>query len=255
VSTPPVSIVIPAYNESARLASTLPALLEHLADTDAEIVVVDDGSRDDTAVVVRRMLADVPRARIVRLPENRGKGAAVRAGVAGATGDALVFMDADLATDLSALEVVLHALEDADVVVGSRAVPGSVVFNGTRGRALMGRAFNRMVRAVTRLDVHDTQCGFKAFRGPVAKLLFALCQSDGFAFDTEILHDARILGYSIVEVPVTWTAVDGSSVRPVLDSLLTAIGLLRVVIRSRRTRVRAAARDLGWDPSAAALSR
>jgi glycosyltransferase involved in cell wall biosynthesis len=99
VSTAPVSIVIPAYNESARLASTLSALLEHLAGTDAEIVVVDDGSRDDTAVVVRRMLAGVPRARIVQLPENRGKGAAVRAGVAVATGDALVFMDADLATD------------------------------------------------------------------------------------------------------------------------------------------------------------
>ena len=183
-----LSIVIPAYNESARLASTLSLVLER-TDDDVEIILVDDGSSDDTADIARRILARVtPSARVLELPENRGKGAAVRAGIGSATGDNVVFMDADLATDLDALDGVVGALQTADIVVGSRAVPGSAVFNGTRGRILMGRGFNQMVRALTRTSVHDTQCGFKAFRTPVAHLLFGLSRIDGFAFDAEILH-------------------------------------------------------------------
>lgn len=243
-----LSIVIPAYNESARLATTLAVLLERTTDTDVEIIVVDDGSSDDTPDLARRILARSPRARVLELPENRGKGAAVRMGVAAATSDVVLFMDADLASDLDALGDVVGALGTADVVVGSRSVSGSVVHNGTRGRALMGRGFNRMVRVMTRTSVQDTQCGFKAFRTPVARVLFGLSRIDGFAFDAEILHFARMLEFRVVELPVVWTAVVGSSVRPVRDSLRAAFDLLRVTVRDRPTGVRARARALGWSP-------
>ena len=112
----------------------------------------------------------------------------------------------------------------------------------------MGRTFNGMVRIIARLDVHDSQCGFKAFSGDVARLLFALSEVDGFAFDPEVLVMARILGYRVTEVPVDWTTVDGSSVRPVRDSLLTGLALVRIVVRRRPAAVREAARALGLEP-------
>jgi glycosyltransferase involved in cell wall biosynthesis len=241
VTPPSLSIVIPAFNESNRLATTLATVSARVADVDTEIIVVDDGSADDTAAVARRLLADDPASRVIELPENRGKGAAVRAGVAAAAGRRVLFMDADLATDLAALDTILPALDDADIAIGSRAVPGAVVLNATRGRAVMGRVFNRMVRVLARLPVHDTQCGFKAFRGPVAKLLFGMSRIDGFAFDAEVLVCARALRMRIVELPVTWTAVEGSSVKPFSDSVATALQLARVVLHRRSSRIRAAA--------------
>ena len=249
---PQLSIVVPAYDEATRLPQTLAALLARFPDATTEIVVVDDGSTDDTARIARDALAGHPGTQVVALPENRGKGAAVRAGVATTTGDVVLYMDADLATDLTVLDGFLARLADADVVVGSRAVPGSTVIHTTRLRAALGRTFNRMVRLLTRLDVHDSQCGFKAFRGDVARLVFALGQVDGFAFDPEVLLIADRLGYRIVEVPVTWTAVEGSSVRPVRDSLRTGAALVAVVVRLRRARVRADARALGWTGPTAA---
>jgi len=251
VTVPSLSVVIPAYNESARLSSTLAAVISHLSRSETELIVVDDGSSDDTAELARRTLADTPRAKIIALPTNRGKGAAVRTGVLAAAGDAILFMDADLATDLGALDDVMDALATTDVVVGSRSVPGAVVHNGTTGRALMGRGFNRLVRLVTGLDVHDTQCGFKAFRGDAARLLFGLSSVDGFAFDAEILYVADTLGLRIRELPVVWTAVDGSSVRPFRDSLRTALDLVRVRLHRRRATVRTRASALGWTPERA----
>ena len=167
-------------------------------------------------------------------------------GVAATTGAVVLYMDADLATDLNGAQGFLAQLEHADVVVGSRAVPGSQVHNTTALRTVMGRRFNGMVRILTRLDIRDSQCGFKAFSGDTARLLFALSEIDGFAFDPEVLVLARILGFRIVEMPVDWTAVDGSSVRPIRDSLVTGASLLRIVVRRRRARVRAEAQALGW---------
>jgi len=248
---PSLSVVIPAFNEAARLPGTLRVLAERFAGSATEIVVVDDGSADDTAEVARAASTEALPVTVLRLPRNRGKGAAVRAGVAATTGDAVLYMDADLATDLGTLDDFLGRLADADVVVGSRAVPGARVHNTTALRTVMGRTFNRMVRVVARLDVHDSQCGFKAFRGDVARLLFSLGEVDGFAFDPEILVLARILGYRVTEVPVDWTAVDGSSVRPLRDSLVTGGALVRVVVRRRPARVREDARARGWTPAGA----
>jgi glycosyltransferase involved in cell wall biosynthesis len=243
---PELSLVVPAYDEATRLPHTLDALLARFPDPTTEIVVVDVGSHDATSAIARAALADRASARVITFPENRGKGAAVRAGVLATTGATVLYMDADLATDLAVLDDFLARLTDADVVVGSRAVPGSRVNDTTRLRAAMGRTFNRMVRMLTRLDVHDSQCGFKAFRGDVARLVFSLSRVDGFAFDPEVLLIAHRLGYRIVEVPVTWTAVDGSSVRPVRDSLRTGVALVGSVVRRRPSKVRADARALGW---------
>lgn len=243
---PELSIVIPAYNESARLPETLRRLEVEFGGSSTEVIVVDDGSTDDTAEIAERACSDELAVSVIRLPVNRGKGAAVRAGVAASTGAAVLCMDADLATDLADVDRFLAHLVDAEIVVGSRAVPGARVHNTTLLRTLMGRTFNRMVRLVARLPVHDSQCGFKAFRGDVARVLFALGSVDGFAFDPEVLYLARILGCRVVEVPVDWTAVEGSSVRPVRDSIVTGAALLGIVWRHRPARVRAAAHRLGW---------
>lgn len=246
---PSLSIVVPAYNEAARLPATLRALTERFGGTATEVIVVDDGGTDATAEVARGAATDALPVTVIRLPENRGKGAAVRTGVAATTGDAVLYMDADLATDLGTVDDFLARLADADIVVGSRAVPGARVHNTTALRTIMGRTFNGMVRLIARLEVHDSQCGFKGYRGDVARLLFALSEVDGFAFDPEVLVMARILGYRVVEVPVDWTAVDGSSVRPVRDSIVTGLALLRIVLRRRPAAVREAARARGWVPA------
>ncbi|MEI8001559.1 MAG: glycosyltransferase [Actinomycetes bacterium] len=248
---PQLSIVIPAFNEATRLPRTLAALRAHFGDgRDVEVVVVDDGSRDETAEVARAGTGPGWRLVVEVLPENRGKGAAVRAGVALTTGEVVLVMDADLATDLAAVAPALALLAGADLVVGSRAVPGSTVAGTTALRTVMGRTFNGLVRLIARLDVHDSQCGFKAFRGDVARLLFAMSEVDGFAYDPEVLVLARILGYTTVELAVAWTAVDGSTVRPLRDSLATGVALLRIVARRHPARVRAEAGRLGWSPVA-----
>lgn len=251
---PRLSIVIPAYNESDRLPGTLARLAECCPDAETEVIVVDDGSSDNTSEVAKRGVPGHPPPLVITLPENRGKGAAVRAGVAASSGELVLTMDADLATDIGDLDAFLARLDDADVVVGSRAVPGATVRDATRLRIMMGRTFNRMVRVLTRLHVHDSQCGFKAFRGDSGRLAFSLATVDGFAFDPEVLMISNYLGLRIVEVPVNWTAVDGSSVRPIRDSLGTGWSLLVLTVRLRPQRVRAAASARGWDPAAATQS-
>ena len=175
---------------------------------------------------------------VVAAPSNRGKGAAVRLGMAQARGRALVFMDADLATDLSALEPLVRALDDHHVAIGSRALSGTVVEDASAKRRRMGSSFNHLVRAATGVPFEDTQCGFKAFRSPIGKLLFALGRVDGYAFDVEMLGLARQLDLGVLEIPVHWREVEGSHVRPVAD----ALRMTRDVIRSRRPKLDAPAR-------------
>jgi dolichyl-phosphate beta-glucosyltransferase len=236
VGRPALTVVIPAYNEVQRLASTLHEVQAATSGRAVEVIVVDDGSTDGTAEVAEATL-DARVDRVVRLAVNSGKGAAVRAGVLVSTGDAVLYMDADLATDLGALPRFVAALDHADVVVGSRTLPDAVVRDGTRDRAVMAWVFNRIVRVSTGLEIRDTQCGFKALRGGVARELFALARCDRFAFDVEILLLARRLGLEVVEMPVDWTAVEGSSVRRVVDSLQAAVDVLRISARWTPRRV------------------
>ncbi|MEY2568960.1 MAG: hypothetical protein QOE35_3489 [Actinomycetota bacterium] len=256
---PDVSIVVPAYNEALRLRRSLPLLAEAARRFNSELIVVDDGSTDGTAEVAAALLANAPRPSLLRLPVNRGKGAAVRAGVAHATGRNIVFMDADLATDISHLSEVLEALKTAHVAVGNRAARGSIVTGATQSRRVIGRVFNEWARAVTGADLSDFQCGFKGFRAPVAKILFDLSQVDGFAFDVDVLALAHRIGYRTVEIPIRWHAVEGGHVRPLRDA--PAMGLSVVLSRLRWggdhsvAALRAAARQ-GWegDEVAAALA-
>jgi len=239
-----LSVVVPAYNEARRLGASLPPLADMAADTEAELIIVDDGSDDGTAEVAAAQLAGLPGSKIIRLPLNSGKGAAVRAGVAHARGRSIVFMDADLATDLGDLPVLLDALERADVAIGSRGLAGATVDGATTTRARMGRTFNRLARVVTGLDLRDTQCGFKAFRAPVAQLLFHLGVVDGFAFDVEILALAKRMGYRVAEVPVHWHAVADSRVDVVRDPARMLRDVVLTQARWRRTRILAVLRAL-----------
>lgn len=222
-----LTVVVPAYDEALRLHRCISALGQQLDPQTTELLVVDDGSEDDTAGVAQELLRSWPHGRLIRNPVNLGKGGAVRAGVMASRGEHVLFVDADAATDADCLHDLLDGLATADVVIGSRAVDGAVVAHSQRHRALMGQLFNRLVRTATSLEVRDTQCGFKAFRAPVAKLVFSMSRLDGFAFDVEILHLAQQLGLRVAEVPVRWRHVDGSKIRHLRDSAAMAVDTLR----------------------------
>ncbi len=226
-----LSVIVPAYNEAARIGALLHRLPDYLDDASTEVIVVDDGSTDATVAVAEAAMAPMTHARVLRLDENRGKGAALRAGVAASRGRQIVFMDADGATDLACLAPMLAALDDTPIAIGSRSVETAVVANGQRHRRYMAGAFKGLVHAASPLRISDSQCGFKAFRGPVARLLFHLSSIDGFAQDVELLVLASQMGFEITEVPVTWTAIDGSKVSVVKDSIAMARDVAAMRVR------------------------
>jgi hypothetical protein len=219
-----LSIVVPAYNEAHRLDDAFDrfryAVRAGAVDLErTEVIVVDDGSDDDTSGRARSLTADLPHHRVIRLPVNQGKGAAVRAGIRAARGASTAYMDADMAIDPRAIPQLLECLVTTEGAIGSRSLPDSMVESRYMIRLLMGRLFNRLVTAGTELDFLDTQCGFKAFRTEVARLLFHLVPIDRFAFDVEVLACSHRLGLAIAEVPVHWKHVPGSSVQPLHDSI------------------------------------
>lgn len=249
VERPQVSVIVPAFNEAERLPLSLPELLPALRDLDAEVIVVDDGSDDATAATARALLPADDRHSVIRLPRHRGKGAAVRAGVADARGRSVVFMDADLATDLSHLPDALSALEDHHLAIGSRSAEGSSTTGASLARVHMGRAFYRLARQMTDVPISDYQCGFKAFRSSTAKLLFHLSRLDGYAFDVEILMLADQIGYRVAEIPVNWASVPGGHVRPLRDGSTMGLDLVRTRLRWAKGRTLAALVASGHDPN------
>ncbi|MDA8357196.1 MAG: glycosyltransferase family 2 protein [Actinomycetota bacterium] len=235
-----LTIVIPAFNEEARLDDSLPLLTVGAATgaidpATTEIIVVDDGSTDCTAERALALLRRFPHSRAVRLHRNVGKGGAVRAGVAQVRSPVSVFMDSDMSVDPSQLPQLLAALEQADVAIGSRALPTSTVICDNFGRIIMGRMFNRVVNAATKLSLEDTQCGFKAFRTPIARLLFQFTRTERFAFDVDLLVLARRLGLRIAEVPVFWRHVGGSRVRMLRDPLSMLSDVMSIKVDSHST--------------------
>lgn len=238
---PSLTIVVPAFNEATRLGvglDRLRAAVEvgavDLADT--EVVLVDDGSSDGTAERARELLSGYPRSTVLRFDRNFGKGAAVRAGVAAARGAAIAFMDADMAIDPDQIPLLMAGLEQAELAIGSRSLADSSADGDSMGRNLMGRTFNWVVNATTGLSLGDTQCGFKGFRAPVARLLFHVAAIDRYAFDVEVLHAARRLGLTIAEVPVHWVNVRGSRIRPLRDGATMVSDLAGRRIGLRRPR-------------------
>jgi dolichyl-phosphate beta-glucosyltransferase len=244
-----ISVVIPAYNEASRIARTLDHTVAYLDKSGPgwEIVVADDGSRDHTAEIVRRFINERggeggegvdARIRLVALPANRGKGAALRAGVAASRGARVLLMDADLATPIEELAALERALDDGFMVAaGSRAVRSA---NVTRPqspiRVLLGRAGNLWIRSLAVPGVNDTQCGFKLFDGEVARRLFALAREDRFGIDIEVLCLARRhLGLRIAEVGVRWEHQEGSKVkwRDYVDVFVKVPRIVWSVLRQR----------------------
>ncbi len=217
---PLLSIVIPAYNEEARLGKTLSETFGYLAAQDytSELIVVDDGSRDRTVEIAKSFLSrsDAKTKLIVlKNPGNCGKGYAVRNGMLHASGEIHLFFDADLATPLNQIPKVIQPLLDDqyDVVFGSRALSEAVIeVEQSILRQLRGRGGNLLIRLLTGMDIKDTQCGFKAFRRQVSQSVFPLQQMDGFGFDPEILFIANKQGWRWKETPVVWRHIEGSKV-------------------------------------------
>ena len=202
------SIVIPAYNEGARLGATLEKVLDylHAQGWNAEVIVVDDGSRDNTADLVRGFAEKEPILRLVENPGNRGKGYAVRNGMRNARGKVVVFSDADLSSPIEEMPKLLAALASgADITIGSRWLRAELqTRRQSPHRQLFGRVFNLLLRIILGLRFKDTQCGFKAFTRQATQTILPLQRIERWGFDPEILFIARKLGYEIREVPVTW---------------------------------------------------
>src|SRR5216110_675174 len=235
---PAFTVAIPCFNEASRIGGTIRATLDYLAkeSSDAELIVVNDGSTDQTSSVVRDALksAKIQTQFLENFP-NRGKGAAVRTGLLAAARPFGLFFDADLSTPLSEIPKVIEPIAngDVDVAFGSRALDRSLIgVHQPWRREQGGRVFNLLVRVATGLPFWDTQCGFKAFRLGVCRPILEAARVDGFAFDVELLYLAQPAGLRIREIPVRWNHAEGSKVSFFRDSLR----MLREVIALRARR-------------------
>ncbi|MFZ3215219.1 MAG: dolichyl-phosphate beta-glucosyltransferase [Candidatus Acidiferrales bacterium] len=238
-AAPELSIVIPAYNEEARLTRTLARIREYyscrrttseypanaapvITLDQLEILIVDDGSKDGTAAIAERWARELPAVRLISNGDNRGKGYSVRHGMLEARGRLTLFTDADLSSPIEESEKLLAALAAGnDVAIGSRALDRSLIaVHQSRLRELAGIIFNGFVRVFTGLPFHDTQCGFKIFRREAARVVFEQQRIERFGFDPEVLFLAKRHGLRTAEVPVRWAHDPATKVQVIRDSLL-----------------------------------
>ena len=235
---PTYSIVLPAYNEGARIADTLNKILAYDAKRglNAEIIVVNDGSSDSTGEMVREYARKHPALRLLENPGNRGKGYSVRNGMLHAHGDILLFTDADLSSPIEEADKLFAALaKGADVAIGSRWLdPQLQIQRQPLHRQLFGRTFNLALRIILGLRFKDTQCGFKAFTRHSAHAIFALQKIERWGFDPELLYLARKLALVVREVPVAWAHREGTRINPLRDGIRMFGEMLK--IRSNASR-------------------
>ena len=233
-----ISVIVPAYNESQRLRPTLVRLREYLdaQSEDHEVIVVDDGSGDDTVGVARQQKRDWEQLRVIALQRNSGKGAAVRAGMLAAHGGHRLFSDADLSTPIEELPRLRERLTgDCTVAIGSRALKESRIETHQPGRReMIGRTYNRLLQLTALPGLHDTQCGFKVFTAEAAVACFTPLQTRRFGFDAEVLLRARRLGWTVAEVPVRWAHKEDSRVSAMRDSARTLYELVMLQVNVRR---------------------
>lgn len=229
---PFLTIVIPAYNESARLGKTLDQVLSFIDKQtwDTELIVVNDGSTDDTADIVCRYAKSRENVRLLENPGNRGKGYSVRHGVLNSRGNMVLFTDADLSAPIEEAPKLLAALENgADVAIGSRWLQVELqTQRQSLARQVLGRAFNQFLRLLLHLHYKDTQCGFKAFRRNAAKVIFPLQKIDGWGFDAELLFIAGRLGLQVSEVPVLWGHDDRTRIHPLVDGTRMLVEMMKI---------------------------
>ncbi|MCM8822300.1 MAG: glycosyltransferase family 2 protein [Candidatus Omnitrophica bacterium] len=227
-----LSVVIPAYNEEKTIQNTLGVIYDFFRKKglNFEIIVVDDGSSDLTALKVNEIKKNISCINLVSYPENAGKGEAVRQGVMVSKGALILFSDADLSTPVSEIEKFLPFIHQGyDIVIGSRRIKNSLI---TRKqpfhRRISGRIFQLLVRCVLKLPYSDTQCGFKLFKANIAKELFSSLVHKGFIFDVEIVYKANVAGYKIKETGVIWANDPTTTVRFFKDSLKCFIDLVKI---------------------------
>ncbi len=229
---PTYSIVIPAYNESQRIAASLDKMLDHVArnDWNAEIIVVDDGSRDNTAAIVRDYAERHGSVRLIQNPGNRGKGYSVRNGMLSARGSVLLFSDADLSAPIAEASKLFGAItQGADIAIGSRWLKSELQTERQPFyRQSFGRVFNLLLRIVLGLKFKDTQCGFKAFTSQAAQALFSRQKIEYWGFDPELLFLARKFGFSVREVPVQWAHDDRTKISYFRDGVRMAFEVLKI---------------------------
>ena len=229
---PFLTIVIPAYNESARLEGTLDRVLSFIDQFtwDVELIVVNDGSADDTAEIVQRYASKRENVRLLENPGNQGKGYSVRHGILKARGTVILFTDADLSAPIEEAPKLLAALENgADIAIGSRWIRAELqTQRQSLARQVLGRAFNQFLRVLLRLDFKDTQCGFKAFRRNAARAIFPLQRIEGWGFDAEILFLARRLGCKVAEVPVLWGHDERTRISPLADGTRMLAEMMKI---------------------------
>lgn len=239
--SPKLSIVIPAYNEATRLGGTIQTVLAYLSQyqPDAELIIVDDGSSDETALVAERSLAHGGsiHGSVIRNDPNRGKGYAVRTGLLAAGADIVLFSDADLSTPITETPKLVEAIERGvcDLGFGSRALDRSLIgVHQPWQREQGGRVFNLIVKMITGLPFWDTQCGFKAFRMSVCRPIIEAAKIDRFAFDVELIYVAHRAGLRLCEIPVRWDNYAGSKIDLVSDSFRMVSEVLSIRNRARR---------------------
>ena len=231
-----LSIVVPAFNEALRLGTTLPKILGYLSDNvpESELIVVDDGSTDNTAAAARQILsaADRVHTSVLSYQSNLGKGRAVRLGLLASRGEVTLFSDADLSTPITEVPKVVDPIlrDECDIAFGSRALDRTLIgVHQPWRREQGGRVFNLIVRLATGLPFWDTQCGFKAFRMSVCRPIIEGATVDRFGFDVELLYIAYRAGLRLREVPVRWDHYEGSKVNVASDSvkMLGEVALIR----------------------------
>jgi len=226
------SIIIPAYNEGARVGATLEKVLAHVAKLgwDAEIIAVDDGSRDNTVEIIRGYAEKNPRLRLLQNPGNRGKGYSVRNGMLHAQGELLLFSDADLSAPIEEADKLFGAIAGgADIAIGSRWLRRDLQTQRQPFyRQIFGRIFNLMLRITLGLTFKDTQCGFKAFTRDAAMQIFPLQKIERWGFDPELLYLARKLKFKVAEVPVEWAHSEGTRISPLRDGTRMFLEMLKI---------------------------
>lgn len=230
-----LSVIIPAYNEEKRVLSTLSKICAYLSTKDFpyEIIVVDDGSTDNTLQMVKNFASSDNHIVILINEQNSGKGYSVRKGMLSARGEYVFFTDADLSTPIEEIEKCLpYLINGYDVVIGSRSMPGSdILVRQPWYREKMGKIFNFMVNMVLLKGIIDTQCGFKGFKREAVKTVFNRCKIDGFSFDVEALYLSRKYNFKIKEIPIRWENSPLSKVSPIKHSLQMFKDLIGIKIK------------------------